>query len=78
MGKAKNFLIGLGIGVLGAILWVVASVTAGVGEGLGAEPLPSLHALMVIGFFVMVLGPLTFWLILPIRRAVKRRRSRTS
>jgi hypothetical protein len=78
MATWKYLLIGLGIGVLGAILWVVASVTAGVGEGLGAEPLPSLHALMAIGFFIMVLGPLAFWVILPIRLAVKRRRSRST
>jgi hypothetical protein len=74
----KYILIGLGIGVLGAILWIVASVTAGVGEGLGAEPLPSLHALMAIGFFVMVGGPLAFWIILPIRKAMKKRRSRST
>jgi hypothetical protein len=72
----KYFLIGLGIGILGAILWAVVSLIAGVGEGLGGEPLPILHALLYIGFLVMVGGPLTFWIILPIRRTVKRRRSR--
>jgi hypothetical protein len=78
MATWKYFLIGLGIGVLGAILWVAASVTAGVGEGLGGEPLPILHALMVIGFFVMVLGPLAFWIVLPIRKTLRKRRSRST
>lgn len=72
----KLFLIGLGIGVLGAILWVLTSVVAGIGEGLGGEPLPVLHALMVVGFIVMIGGPFTFWLILPIRRVLRNRRSK--
>jgi hypothetical protein len=78
MGKAKNFLIGLGIGVLGAILWIAASVTGGFIEGFSGERDSVLYALMVIGFFVMVGGPFTFWIILPIRRAMKKRRSRST
>ncbi len=72
----KYFLIGLGIGILGAILWFVASVTGGTIEGLGGARSSIIMAFVYIGFFVMVLGPLTFWIILPIRRAWKKRRSK--
>jgi hypothetical protein len=78
MATWKYILIGLGIGILGAILWVVASVTAGVGEGLGGEPLPILHVLIYIGGIIMVVGPFTFWIILPIRKALRKRRSRST
>ena len=76
MALWKYFLIGLGTGALGAVLWVLTSVAAGVGEGLGGEPLPVLNALMYVGFMIMVFCPFTFWIVLPIRRAVKRRRSK--
>jgi len=68
----KGFLIGLGIGLLGVILWLVSSLIAGVGEGLGAEPLPLLHALVTIGFVIMIGGPVFFWLILPVKRQLWR------
>lgn len=69
----KNFIIGLGIGLLGALLWVLSSVVAGTGEGLGAEPLPILHTLMTVGFVVMVAAPVIFWIVLPIWKLVKRK-----
>jgi hypothetical protein len=77
MAPWKYFLIGFGIGVLGAIIWVLVSIVVGVGEGLGSHAPAVLYALLYIGFFAMVGGPLAFWLILPIRRAIKRRRART-
>jgi hypothetical protein len=77
MATWKYILIGLGIGVLGAILWVVVSVVAaGVEVASGTTP-PLLEAFLIIGFFVMVGGPLAFWIILPVRRAIKNRRART-
>lgn len=78
MALWKYFLIGLGIGVLGAVLWVVTSLIGGIGEGLGGKAPTILWVLLYIGGFTMVLGPLTFWVILPIRRTVKRRRARAS
>jgi drug/metabolite transporter (DMT)-like permease len=83
----RKFLIGLGLGLLGAILWVVASVVAGVasaGEcleesGFGdcdsdlfADPVSG--SLVVVGFVVMLGGPALFWLILPIVGWVRRLR----
>lgn len=69
----KNFLIGLGIGALGAILWVVVSTVGGFGEGLGAEPLPILRRLMYVGYAMMVGGPLVFWVIRPVVQWIRRR-----
>lgn len=70
----RVFIIGLGIGLLGVLLWLVASVVAGFGEGLGAEPLPLLHGLMITGFIIMIGAPLTFWILLPLTRLVRRHR----
>jgi hypothetical protein len=70
----KNFLIGLGVGASGAVLWVLTSAVGGFGEGLGGEPLPVLHLLMYSGFAVMVGGPLVFWVIRPVVNLIKRRR----
>jgi membrane-bound ClpP family serine protease len=78
MAAWKYFLIGLGIGVLGAILWIVASIPAGIIEGVGGGHSSFLNALIVIGFTAMFVGPLTFWIILPIRKARKKRRSRST
>ena len=78
MAAWKYVLIGLGIGVLGAILWIVASVAGGVIEGFGGGRNPGLYTLMVIGFAGMIGGPFAFWVILPIRGYRKNRRSRST
>jgi len=78
MATWKYFLIGLGIGVLGAILWIVASVVGGAIEGLGGGRDSALYTLMVVGFTAMVGGPIAFWIILPIRKALRKRRSRST
>jgi len=78
MAYWKYFLIGLGIGILGAILWIIASVIgAALAIPTGETP-RIVWAFMCIGWFAMVGGPLTFWIILPIRRAIKKRRSRST
>ena len=71
----KNFAIGLGIGLLGVILWVLASVVQGLGTGVGGKSLPLLTVLMIIGFVIMFAGPVTFWIILPIKNRLSRRKS---
>jgi predicted branched-subunit amino acid permease len=70
----RNFGIGLGIGLLGAILWVISSVVGGIGEGLGGERLIVLRILMYIGFIVMFVGPLVWWIVLPLVNIIRRRR----
>jgi hypothetical protein len=74
----KYFLIGLGIGIAGAVLWLVSSLIGGIGEGLGGKAPTILYVLLYIGGVTMVVGPFTFWIVLPIRRALKRRRSGAS
>ncbi len=69
----KNFIIGLVTGLLGVLLWVLSSFVAGVGEGLGAEPLPILHTLMTVGFVVMITGPAIFWVVLPVIKVMRGR-----
>ena len=98
-GAVRNFLIGLALGMLGAILWVVASVVAGLASAGGCleqtfptpEPgappqFPTLTgcesdlfsdpvsgSLVVVGFLVMLGGPVLFWVVLPIAGWVRRR-----
>jgi hypothetical protein len=76
MATWKYILIGLGIGVLGAVLWLVSSLIGGIGEGLGGKAPTILYVLLYIGGITMVAGPLAFWIILPVRRAIKNRRAR--
>ena len=69
----KDFAIGLVIGLVGAVLWVLVSLVGGAGEAIIGEVNPTLRVLMYIGGVVMVGGPLVFWVILPIRRRISRR-----
>lgn len=70
----KYFGIGLGIGLAGLAIWMVSSMVAGVTEAFEkAQPWFG-EPLMFIGFAIMLLGPITFWIILPIIRLVRRRR----
>jgi hypothetical protein len=71
----KNFAIGLGIGLLGAILWIISSVVGGVGEGLGGEPPTIIRVFMYIGFIVMFVGPVLWWIIIPLVKLTRRRRN---
>ena len=70
----KRFAIGLVIGLVGAILWVITSVLWGFGAAFGAEAPPVVTALMIIGFIAMFGGPLVYWVALPIKDKIRRRR----
>ena len=69
----RNFGIGLGLGILGALLWVVASAMVGIGQGMKSPAPPIANVFMVIGFITMFVGPLVFWIILPIRNWLKKK-----
>lgn len=69
-----NFGVGLALGLVGAILWFGTSVVIGIVTGLGGESIRIVNVLMYVGFVVMVGGPLTFWVILPIRNRIRRSR----
>jgi hypothetical protein len=69
-----NFFSGLAIVALGffAIVTVVA-ISFGCPDPC---PIPAwMYVIMVIGVVAMVLGSVTFWVVLPIRGAIQRRRS---
>ncbi len=98
-----KFIAGLGCAILGLIVWVVASVSAGLtsatdcldralptpnavgsldfttydkcNAGLFSNPVAG--TIVVIGFAVMIGGPLLFWLVLPVVGFVRRRSART-
>lgn len=70
-----NFFRGLALGLLGLLVWVVGSVLAAAGAIAGGtgdlfeEPL--FGAILVIGFVVMVGGPLLYWVVAPVVAVVK-------
>ena len=68
----RNFVIGLGLGMLGAILWMIAGAFVGIGEVVEGETHPGFLGLAIAGFVVMFCGPLTFWIILPIVNRLRR------
>lgn len=60
--------------VLGAVLWILTSVVGGFLEALGEASL-TIEYLMYIGFAIMVLGPIIFWIVIPIKdRLTKKER----
>ncbi len=69
----RNFIIGLLLLIVGAILWIVASVIVALVEVAEGETEPVSYTLMVIGFLTMIGGPLTFWAVLPISRRIRGR-----
>jgi len=74
----RNFAIGLILGMLGAVLGIVAGVMGGfaeASEGQNSGVTIFFRSLMGIGFGAMFLGPLTYWVIVPIVGAIRRRRS---
>jgi len=75
-----SFFKGLALGLLGLLVWIVASVITGVsqaGEDLGGQETPvAFYVFVGIGFAVMVGGPLLYWFVLPIVGLVRRRRRR--
>jgi hypothetical protein len=73
----SNWLSGFLCFLGGAILWLIASFIIGVGRGLGGEEPPAiLNTLLNIGFLVMVVGPVVFWIIIPIKNRFKKRKEK--
>ena len=71
-----NVFKGIVVGVLGFVLWLVASFVGGAITGLGGPALPVLFLGMYLGFFVMVGGPVVYIVVLPVAGWIKRRRAR--
>lgn len=53
---------GLVVGILGALLWVGASVVQGVLKGLGGEGIGFVGLLLVVGYVIMFAGPAWYWI----------------
>jgi len=76
----RNFFFGLALALLGAILWIVASIVAAAAsltegeDDLFADPVSG--TLVVIGFFVMFIGPILFWFVVPVYGYWRRRRTK--
>lgn len=69
----KNFSIGLALGLIGAILWVVVCIAAFVTIDFGTYHILRANLVKYAGFAAMVGGPLTYWIILPIKEWRDRR-----
>ena len=57
---------GIIVGALGFGVWFGVSVVYGIGTGLGGPDNPVFEAFMVIGFALMIGGPLIYIVILPV------------
>lgn len=69
----NNIFKGIVVGVLGAVLWFLFSVLQGFGEAFGTSD-PVLETFMIIGFALMVGGPVVYIAILPAVAWLRRRR----
>lgn len=73
-----NFFKGLALGVLGALLWIVARIAWVVGAlAVGSDDPwedPTSASLMVVGLVVMFAGPILFWFVTPVVGWWRRRR----
>lgn len=68
------FFRGLIVAFIGFVTWLLASVVEGISEGTGGEPSTVMWTIISIGFFVMVGGPLYYWLARPLWRLLRRPR----
>lgn len=73
MGKLINVAGGAITLFLGLILWILFSVIGGIKAGLGQFD-PTLYAAMYASFFLMIFGPILFWIVLPLVGRYRRRR----
>jgi len=73
MGKLVNIAGGAITLFLGLILWITFSVMAGIASALG-HPDPGLNAAYTVSFYLMILGPVIFWIVLPLVERYRRRR----
>lgn len=58
----------------GAILWIIASIAGGTIEGISGERMPLLRLLMYIGGIVMIIGPIIYWIFIPIKEILRKRK----
>jgi len=70
-----NFLKGLGCLFGGFVVWVLASFVGALGEIATGTIDPFFYGLMVLGYFVMIVGPIVFWVVFPIKNRLIKKES---
>ena len=70
-----NIFKGIVVGILGFIVWFLASVVGGLLEGLGGGRDPFLYGLVIIAGLTMIGGPVVYIVVLPVAGWLKRRRA---
>ena len=71
-----NVFKGIVVGVLGFFVWFLASIPLGISDAFGGAQDPTFYTIMVLGFLIMVGGPVVYVVVLPVAGWVKRRRAR--
>ena len=74
----KNFGIGLALCLGGMAVGIIMAVLVGLARATEGEAPILIRVLMLVGFSTMFLGPVVFWLILPIFGFMRRRREESS
>lgn len=70
-----NFLKGLGCLLGGFAVWVLSSIVGALGEFTSGEINPFIYGMMVLSFFVMIGGPVAFWIVIPIKNRLTKKES---
>jgi len=68
----KNFLIGLGLGLVGFIGLFVFGILGAFSEAIDSATPAWILVAFWVSIFVLIAGPLWFWLISPIRNRLRR------
>ena len=71
-----NVFKGIVVGILGLIVWFLASIPLGISAAFGGAQDPLFYTIMVAGFLAMVGGPVVYIGILPAVAWLRRRRAR--
>jgi len=70
----SNLLSGFIYFIGGAMLWLITSLIGGTIEGLGGGGRNQLLlVLMYIGGIIMIIGPIVYWIIIPIRNKFRKK-----
>jgi hypothetical protein len=72
--RMRNFALGLLTGFVGFVVWVVFSVFAGTHHAVYGTINAGDWAGIIIGFLIMLGGPLFFWVAYPLWRQATRRK----
>lgn len=65
-----NIFKGLALGLLGFIVWAISSFVAAISDVTGGAQPWFGEPLMVVSFFIMVGGPIIYWIIVPVKNYI--------